>query len=798
MEYVEYKGKKYKVIGFKLTLRNLAIDNTSEIINLENLSTILFLDLTGNKIENIEGLEKLTQLKKLSLRYNDITSINGLDTLVNLETLDLSKNKIGNISGLENLKKLKKLDLQSNCIKKITGLENQSKLENLNLEDNKISEISGFDALSNLKDLYLNKNKITKIENLNKLNNLEYLFLGSNPISTITGLENLEKLRGLYLNETIIPPDLFRKLGGVKGDINGTYAIKEPQNLVKFCQGNYVEYNGVFYYVNNNSLELNDLDIQDIKDIKNLEELTSLKTLQLQGNKIEAIDGIDHLINLETIYLDNNLIDEVGSLNSLKNLRNLSLSNNKIKKILGIAELSSLNTLNLSNNEIYEIENLENNIKLRKLDLSNNKISEIKNIHTLNSLVRLHLAGNQITEIKGLENLLNLRSLYLEDNSISKIENLETNINLEILNLDSNAIERIENLSTFSNLKTLHLSNNNISKIENLDILNNLRLISLDGNMIPKDLEIVLSEPLTETLTQLVPHLCVSYCILDNIFEQLDKPKDIYLDYIQLIEKYPILKRISYNELVRLLSQFGDYEILEEDNGILAITTPKLLCLELERFCNNFNDGDFLSFQDISKELKLHDKNSAYSLITYLKKNIRGVNFFNLEEKGIKVVKIGNHQLIVFDTLNQNYFLEKSNFSNRLKEIIDYISIFKKSGAQVIKLVFYTERILKNNPQALKYLDKIGWIPVRSFKGNRPDYDSKLETIALEISRLSNRIWDHIFIISFDSDIINFFMKEFIDIPIKFITDPTNNSLDKFPYLKKEVIPQFNLKIYSK
>ncbi|MBD3228850.1 MAG: hypothetical protein GF329_11745 [Candidatus Lokiarchaeota archaeon] len=69
------------------------------MIGLTNLQSLELLDLSNNRIRNIEKLTKLKNLKYLYLANNQIeeeNNLNYLKQLKNLEYLDLTGNNIAN------------------------------------------------------------------------------------------------------------------------------------------------------------------------------------------------------------------------------------------------------------------------------------------------------------------------------------------------------------------------------------------------------------------------------------------------------------------------------------------------------------------------------------------------------------------------------------------------------------------------------------------------------------------------------------------------------------------------------
>lgn len=64
-------------------------------------------------------------------------------------------------------------------------------------------------------------------------------------------------------------------------------------------------------------------------------------------DRIEWIEGLDKLLNLELLELGDNKIKAIKKLSQLKNLRELYLGKNKIEQIEGISELANLKILSL-------------------------------------------------------------------------------------------------------------------------------------------------------------------------------------------------------------------------------------------------------------------------------------------------------------------------------------------------------------------------------------------------------------------------------------------------------------------
>ncbi len=124
------------------------------------------------------------------------------------------------------------------------------------------------------------------------------------------------------------------------------------------------------------NLMILDLQGNNIVEIEGLNGLQNLRRLSLDFNKIKEIQGLEDLINLEILNLKGNKLEIISGLNQLSNLEELNLSENtKITEIEGLNHLVKLQTLDISNTKISEIKGLENLKSLRHLKIKDTKIS---------------------------------------------------------------------------------------------------------------------------------------------------------------------------------------------------------------------------------------------------------------------------------------------------------------------------------------------------------------------------------------------------------------------------------------
>lgn len=145
-------------------LRTLWISNNrvSDISPLKDLASLRDLYLGGNSIKDLAPLTQLS-LSDLRLDKNGLSDITALRALnqktTALMTLDLSDNRIRDIEPIAHLERVSNLDLSDNQISELDSLRNQN-LSHLDLRNNRITDISGLGRLPKLLSLDIRSNPI--------------------------------------------------------------------------------------------------------------------------------------------------------------------------------------------------------------------------------------------------------------------------------------------------------------------------------------------------------------------------------------------------------------------------------------------------------------------------------------------------------------------------------------------------------------------------------------------------------------------------------------------------------------
>jgi hypothetical protein len=122
-------------------LRVLRLDhlNLSTLSQLESLTELVSLDLTGVPVRDFNLLSRLYNLEELSLNQTPVSDLSFLIQLPSITHLELSATAVVDIKELEYLKDLEELDISFTGIKKIKPLSDLKKLKRLKCKNTPIN-----------------------------------------------------------------------------------------------------------------------------------------------------------------------------------------------------------------------------------------------------------------------------------------------------------------------------------------------------------------------------------------------------------------------------------------------------------------------------------------------------------------------------------------------------------------------------------------------------------------------------------------------------------------------------------
>ncbi|KAI9356534.1 hypothetical protein DFJ73DRAFT_623012 [Zopfochytrium polystomum] len=404
----------------------------------------------NNNLRDVSRLALFPRLEELSLENNEIESIDGLAPLQALTKLDASNNRIATVDAAKNFKSLMLLSLENNRVKHLKPFAKMATLMEFYIGNNYISELYCIFPLKELPRLIildLTGNAVSQISNyrlfsifhlsrlkiidgasitpkeqtqakeafLGKLTvellgdkighfsfkNISELDLRGSKIREIdcfnaVDFRNLRKLN--FDNNLLATVDAFVCLGGLKslsvagnriekllvGDapaVMGPYGWRiESQEPVR----------GKILFPALEELQLGGNCVVRIADL-GLYRMPQLKVLNLSGNRISKLDGLEHLTNLVELVLDKNHIKmaEQSSFLPLINLKELHIRENRLRTLAHFDCLPNLQYLMLTGNRIAELTDIER-MKLPSLieiNLAQNAVSR-KQLYRLSVILR--------------------------------------------------------------------------------------------------------------------------------------------------------------------------------------------------------------------------------------------------------------------------------------------------------------------------------------------------------------------------------------------------------------------------
>ena len=338
--------KLYKLIEF-YAAGNL-INNIKECCQLGKLKKLEVVDIFGNEVCRINPdiriamiyyCSNLKSFNRVLVDSNE--KIKSKEYFIGRLTSELLEKRLG--FGYST-KSLLELDLSSLKLKDEINLfskESYPKLRKLNLSRNVFKSFSIFGTLPNLKELNLNynlfveafpkKEKIISGKGLFGLPNLENLEMSNNQLVNLNGLQFFKKLKTLILKEN---------------------------------------------------------NFSKIESLNNMEYLTYL---DVSSNKMRNVDrtSLGDLPNLQIFICDNNLMKNINGFSKYDSLKTLSFQNNKIQDLNCIEKLSELNKLKeiilkgnpvtrYNNYRINIIKLLPNIIKIDGYEITEDEINNSK------------------------------------------------------------------------------------------------------------------------------------------------------------------------------------------------------------------------------------------------------------------------------------------------------------------------------------------------------------------------------------------------------------------------------------
>lgn len=483
-EFSSTNGKATKTITLNSSLCGAVYDkirgmgysvikpsDTTLMMYDSDVSKVATLDLSGKSLTDITGLSVFTGLTSLNISNNKITNLEEVGKLPKLTRL--IANDISLKGLLEPLQKLTNLEVLqlNNC-----GLVNQdidsnlskiTSLKNLSLNLNSLTNVSSLVSLTNLEKLSLNNNEILTVGKLGT-SGIKEINVQNNiiKISTSTGIiDNVDMINNVY-NQNSKFNSQEVELTNCKFE-NGKVLLNGTEGKIVVKSGNAKGY----------TLYINSVAQKTIfNDKVFLDRLES----QLDGTGVILSRGEEN--GKYYAYIDTEKAKTVENL-SVKAGRETE----KITDITGIGAFPNLKVLNLDNNKVSNLKELVRCKNIQTLNVRNNGLENLDDIKSLKSLISLNASNNAINQINGLLNMTKLEYLALSNNNIkNSLYPISTLTNLKVLQIDANGIDNFDYIDKMK-IPTLYARYNQIKNTNGLD-LKNYDTLCLGNNEVEYDI----------------------------------------------------------------------------------------------------------------------------------------------------------------------------------------------------------------------------------------------------------------------------------------------------------------------
>ena len=239
-----------------------------------------------------------------------------------------------NLTDFQNMPNLRMLGLSR------LGLTDLSPLVDLPLSmlavcGNHITDLAALSQMTQLITLDLSDNPVTSLEGIEKCSMLENLTISSLPVTDLRPLAAMN-LHALVMYE--MPSNLDASALDAMDSVH-VLRIRElhAQAIENVAKMKHLQHLSAAYCV------LSDLSIA--------EEMHGLISLEMPGNQLRSLDGIQEMRQLTRLNIDDNKVSDMGSLEGMPYLRELYIRNNPIEDFSVIESLPALERLTLSRDQ---------------------------------------------------------------------------------------------------------------------------------------------------------------------------------------------------------------------------------------------------------------------------------------------------------------------------------------------------------------------------------------------------------------------------------------------------------------
>ncbi|CAL6090389.1 leucine-rich_repeat protein [Hexamita inflata] len=311
-------------LPFKNELKHLKSDNSGVLINYPDVvlyktpNQITSLTINNCKLTNIVGIENMKQLQYLNLKDNQIVSIEQLQILTSLKQVIVDNNFIQDLEYLApNWISLQKAPRDSDLTAYLTDTNSPLTLQAFKAQiapkkaksDQLVAPLLYDPDMQSKYQPQVNYNKIeifsdTSIKDIKFMDQISVQCLILNQCKNFTFRKAPTQLLYLTLNDCNI------------SDLDGLQQFQQLMKLELINNMQIQQVKQVYSLVNLLSLTINNTKLTNLVGIQSL---SKLKYIDLRDNCIVSIEPLKPLQNIKQLLLDNNQILDMEHLTTMKN-----------------------------------------------------------------------------------------------------------------------------------------------------------------------------------------------------------------------------------------------------------------------------------------------------------------------------------------------------------------------------------------------------------------------------------------------------------------------------------------------
>ncbi|OHS98460.1 leucine-rich repeat-containing protein [Tritrichomonas foetus] len=454
--HLSLSNNRIKNLPPNLLMYGIHLRNNKLSANLQNIASSLktypnlrFVDLSYNSLMQYDdNLKDVSNLMEIDLTGNKLTSADVTNDKIAI--LNLSLNRFSNFPQLPPT--LKKLHFNSNRILKLT--QSFVNLVELSLSQNGLIEISENLLFPNLKVLDVSKNKLKTLPDFEKITpQLEFFNIKHNLITEVPNLPKTLNILILKGNQIAELPEMSVKFPNLAILNLSNNVLKHIPKLPSTINEFYCQFNHLTSIASSN--------------------LPNIKLLNLSDNELTELPKYT-FSHLEAYHIYNNKISIVHADRLSNTVKRYRLSNNQISQLP--AEIFSPNVcfLDAACNRLRTLPDSLYTSNIKTLILTMNPFGSLPVMPpSLENLVANFCNLSNIEE--SLAHCSNLHKLYLTNNKLTSIPKL---LSLEVLRASRNNIVNFPELPP--SIKTIDLPFNKIRKLPTDENANFPELVDFD------------------------------------------------------------------------------------------------------------------------------------------------------------------------------------------------------------------------------------------------------------------------------------------------------------------------------